>query len=135
MPADVVAIKVNPFGYPNFYSRPATVAEIIRGLNLAGVPNDNIVIYDRYTDYLAQVGYETFDGSDHHAAGCVGCNPNLCTTAIDTRVPLVHVTIDNTTNIYRDTGLLLSTGGVDRAGCPNTGTRNDESEQWQQINT
>ena len=57
-PNDVVAIKVNPFGWPNFYSRPATVAEIIRGLNLVGIPNQNIVIYDRYADYLAQVGYD-----------------------------------------------------------------------------
>jgi uncharacterized protein (DUF362 family) len=58
-PSDVVAIKVNPFGYPKFYSRPETVSEIIRGLNMAGVSNGNIIIYDRYTDYLAQVGYES----------------------------------------------------------------------------
>jgi uncharacterized protein (DUF362 family) len=58
-PADVVAIKVNPFGYPKFYSHPETVASIIRGLNLVGIPNQNIIIYDRYTDFLAQVGYDT----------------------------------------------------------------------------
>ena len=84
---------------------------------------------------LAQTGYENFDGSDHHTAGCYGCNPNLCTTAVDSRVPVVHVTVGTTTSDYRDTGLLLSTGGVDRAGCPYTGTRNDESEQWQPIST
>ncbi len=56
-PSDVVAIKVNPFGYPSFFSQIATVAEVIRGLNLAGVTNANIIVYDRYTDYLAQVGY------------------------------------------------------------------------------
>ena len=84
---------------------------------------------------LAQTGYENFDGSDHHAAGCYGCNPNLCTTAVDHSVPVVHVTVGTTMSDYRDTGLLLSTGGVDRAGCPYTGTRNDESEQWQPIST
>jgi uncharacterized protein (DUF362 family) len=57
-PDDVVAIKVNPFGYPNFYSHPETVASIMRGLNLVGIPNENVVVYDRYTEYLAQVGYD-----------------------------------------------------------------------------
>ena len=82
---------------------------------------------------LAQTGYENFDGSDHHAAGCYGCNPNLCTTAIDRSVPIVHVTVGVAKTDFRDTGLLLSTGGVDRAGCPYTGTRNDESEPWQTM--
>ena len=82
---------------------------------------------------LAQTGYENFDGSDHHAAGCYGCNPNLCTTAIDRSVPIVHVTVGVAETDFRDTGLLLSTGGVDRAGCPYTGTRNDESEPWQTM--
>jgi uncharacterized protein (DUF362 family) len=58
-PDDVVAIKVNPFGYPKFYSHPETVASILRGLNLVGIPNENVIIYDRYTDFLAQVGYDT----------------------------------------------------------------------------
>jgi hypothetical protein len=58
-PSDVVAIKVNPFGYPKFYSQPATVAEIVRGLNLAGIKNENMIVYDRYTEYLEQVDYPT----------------------------------------------------------------------------
>lgn len=56
---DVVGIKVNPFGYPNTFTRIATVAEIVRGLGLAGVANENIVVFDRYADYLAQIGYPT----------------------------------------------------------------------------
>ncbi len=84
---------------------------------------------------LAQTGYENFDGSDHHTAGCYGCNPNLCTTAIDRSVPIVHVTVGIARTDFRDTGLLLSTGGVDRAGCPYTGTRNDESEPWRTVST
>ena len=57
-PTDVVAIKVNPFGWPKVYTQPATVAEIVRGLGLAGVPPKNVIVYDRYGDYLAQVGYD-----------------------------------------------------------------------------
>lgn len=56
-PADVVGIKVNPFGYPKFFSQIATVSEIVRGLGLAGVTPDRVVIFDRYTEYLADVGY------------------------------------------------------------------------------
>lgn len=56
-PSDVVGIKVNPFGYPKFFSQIATVTEVIKGLNLAGVPNANIIIFDRYTDMLSVVGY------------------------------------------------------------------------------
>ena len=84
---------------------------------------------------LAQTGFENFDGSDHHKAGCYGCDPKLCTTAIDTSVPTIAITIGSTTTTFHDTALLLSTGGVDRAGCPYTGTRNDESEAWQVVPT
>lgn len=56
-PGDVVLLKVNPFGWPKVFTRPETVAEIVRGLGLAGVTAANIVVYDRYTDYLAQPGY------------------------------------------------------------------------------
>ncbi len=84
---------------------------------------------------LAQTGFENFDGSDHHKAGCYGCDPKLCTTSVDTSVPTIAITIGSTTTTYHDTGLILSTGGVDRAGCPYTGTRNDESEPWQVVPT
>ncbi len=56
--SDVVVVKVNPFGYPKTYTRAETVAEIVRGLGLVGVPPKNVIVYDRYTEYLAQVGYD-----------------------------------------------------------------------------
>jgi hypothetical protein len=56
-PTDVVGIKVSPVGYPSVYSHAATVNAIIHGLNLAGVTNDKIVVFDRYKDYLDSVGY------------------------------------------------------------------------------
>jgi len=82
---------------------------------------------------LAQVGYETFDGSDHHKAGCIGCDPGLCTTGIDTSVPTITVKVGTVTSTFHDTELILSTGGVDKAGCPYDGTRKDESEPWQVV--
>lgn len=56
-PCDVVGIKVSPVGYPKVFSQVATVNEIIRGLNLAGVPNTSIIVFDRYKDYLDAIGY------------------------------------------------------------------------------
>jgi hypothetical protein len=82
---------------------------------------------------LAQTGFENFGGSDHHKAGRPGGDPNLCNTAIDRSVPTITITIGSTSTMYHDTALLLSTGGVDRAGCPYTGKRNDESEAWQVV--
>lgn len=58
-PDDVVAIKVNPFGYPKFFTQVATVSAIVDGLMGAGVDPKNIVIYDRYAVYLDQVDYLT----------------------------------------------------------------------------
>jgi len=83
---------------------------------------------------LAQTGFENFDGSDTNPAGCYGCNPNLCTTQVQSTIPVVHVTMNGTTTNYYDTGQISNTHGVDMAGCPDTGgTRNDESQVWTQI--
>ena len=82
---------------------------------------------------LAQQGFETFDGSDLNPAGCFGCDPSLCMTAVSSTIPVVHVAIGGTTMNFTDTAPVLNTHGVDSAGCPDTGTRNDESEQWQQL--
>src|SRR5439155_6152890 len=82
---------------------------------------------------MAQTGYENFDGSDTNPAGCYGCNPNLCTTQVQSTVPVVHVTMGGTTTNYYDTGQISNPHGVDMAGCPYTGTRNDESQVWAQI--
>ena len=69
---------------------------------------------------LAQTGFENFDGSDTNPAGCYGCNPNLCTTQVQSTVPVVHVTMNGTTTNYYDTGQISNTHGVDMAGCPDT---------------
>jgi hypothetical protein len=82
---------------------------------------------------LAQMGYETFDGSDDNTAGCFSCDPALCTTSVSSTVPIINVTVAGVKNQYFDQGQILNTGGVDSAGCPYTGKRSDESEPWTAV--
>lgn len=81
-----------------------------------------------------QTAFENFDASDSNSAGCYGCtNRDRCTTKVSTTIPVVHVTVDGVTRNYRDSRQILNTHGVDRAGCPFDGIRNDESEGWQPL--
>ena len=54
-PSDVVGIKINPSGAPACCSSPEIVREIISGVQSAGVPAGNIVVYDRY-EYEIDIG-------------------------------------------------------------------------------
>jgi len=83
---------------------------------------------------VAQTAYANFDGSDLNPAGCYGCNSKLCQTSVSSTVPVVHVTVDGKTYDFADTGQVLNTHGVDSAGCPATGQRNDESIGWRLLN-
>jgi hypothetical protein len=56
-PKDVVGVKVCPVGRPLSISQPETILEVIRGLNLAGVPNERIVVFNRYRDEAEECGY------------------------------------------------------------------------------
>jgi uncharacterized protein (DUF362 family) len=49
---DVVGIKINPSGAPACCSSPEIVREIISGVQSAGVPARNIIVYDRYADEM-----------------------------------------------------------------------------------
>ena len=82
---------------------------------------------------LAQTALENFDGSDTNPAGCYSCSPNDCLNKVQSTVPVVHVTVAATTTNYYDNEQVLNTRGVDAAGCPYTGTRNDESHAWQRV--
>jgi PKD repeat protein len=86
-----------------------------------------------WTLVAAQTAFENFDGSDDNPAGCYGCSADTCTTEVQSTIPVVHVTVDGVTTNYPDPKQILNTHGVDSAGCPYTGTRNDESESWQQL--
>jgi len=67
------------------------------------------------------------------SAGCYSCSPEDCLNKVQSTVPVVRVTIGSTTTRYYDNQQVLNTRGVDAAGCPYTGTRNDESHAWQQV--
>jgi len=54
-PSDIVGIKINPSGAPACCSSPEIVREIIHGVQSAGVPARNIVVYDRY-EYEIDIG-------------------------------------------------------------------------------
>lgn len=56
-PADVVALKVNPSGAPTTVTSVPLVREVIRCLNQVGVPNRQIVVYDRNSNQLEVIGY------------------------------------------------------------------------------
>lgn len=57
-PGDVVLVKVCPVGKPLSITQPQTVLEVIRCLNAAGVPNKDIIVYDRYRDEFLACGYD-----------------------------------------------------------------------------
>lgn len=56
-PTDVVALKVNPSGVPGTTTSIPLLREVIRALNSVGVPNRNIVVYDRNSNQLEVNGY------------------------------------------------------------------------------
>ena len=63
-PEDVVGIKVNPIGGKLLSTKPEVVEVIINGLLRAGVPKENIIIWDRRHFQLADAGFtlERFPG-------------------------------------------------------------------------
>jgi hypothetical protein len=58
-PTDVVAIKVNPSSAPATVTSIALLREVISALNSAGVPNRNMIVYDRNSNQLEVNGYHT----------------------------------------------------------------------------
>jgi hypothetical protein len=58
-PADIVGIKINPSGAPACCSSPEIIKEIIKGLESAGVPTRNIVVFDRYAYEMDIGSYQT----------------------------------------------------------------------------
>ena len=57
--ADIVAIKVNPSSAPATVTSIALLREVIAALNGAGVPNRNLIVYDRNSNQLEVNGYHT----------------------------------------------------------------------------
>ncbi len=63
-PSDIVGIKVNPIGGKLLSTKPEVVDVIIDGLIKAGVPKQNIIIWDRRLFQLEEAGFtaERFPG-------------------------------------------------------------------------
>lgn len=57
VPTDIVALKVNPSGVPGTTTSMALVREVVRALNEVGVPNKNMIVYDRNSNQLEVNGY------------------------------------------------------------------------------
>jgi hypothetical protein len=57
-PEDVVGVKLCAVGKPLAVTQPETLREVFRGLNLAGVPNRNIILFNRYEDEAVAGGME-----------------------------------------------------------------------------
>jgi uncharacterized protein (DUF362 family) len=56
-PSDVVALKVNPSGAPGTVTSIALIREVVQALNSVGVPNKNLIVYDRNSNQLEVNGY------------------------------------------------------------------------------
>ena len=58
-PTDIVGIKVSTNGAPLFSTRPVVVQAIANGLREAGVPWENIVVWDREQELLKKAGFHS----------------------------------------------------------------------------
>jgi uncharacterized protein (DUF362 family) len=56
-PDDIVGIKVNALGGKPIATHPVVVDAIITGLKRAGIPENNLIVWDRLTDELQKAGY------------------------------------------------------------------------------
>jgi uncharacterized protein (DUF362 family) len=62
-PSDVVGLKVSTSGAPLFSTHPEVVQAIVSGLEEAGVPARNIIVFDRNPDLLREAGFTSRTGA------------------------------------------------------------------------
>ena len=55
---DVVGLKVCPVGGPNLCSDETVLRQVIAGLNEAGVPNRDIIVFNRYATEVIETGID-----------------------------------------------------------------------------
>lgn len=67
--SDIVAIKVNPSGVPGTTTSIPLLREVIQGLNSAGVPSKQIIVYDRNSNQLEVNGYHVLVPSGVRVVG------------------------------------------------------------------
>jgi uncharacterized protein (DUF362 family) len=110
-PKDVVGVKINPSGAPACCSSPEIVREVIAGIKSAGVPDENILIYDRYSNEIEAGSYHTLlpvgiriVGIEHRAFDLSGYDMNVYCQACffeewETRSYLARVVSQTVTKI------------------------------------
>src|SRR3990172_5783282 len=72
-PEDVVGIKINPIGGVKLSTRPEVVSAIVLGLIAAGVKENNIIIWDRFSYHLITTGFPLNQGGS--GVRCYGTEP------------------------------------------------------------
>ena len=73
-PKDVVGIKVNALGGRQIATHPKVVDAIVSGLKLAGIPEENIIVWDRLTKELKRSGYT--ENKSGNGVKCFGTDTN-----------------------------------------------------------
>ncbi|HEV3273221.1 MAG TPA: DUF362 domain-containing protein [Candidatus Methylacidiphilales bacterium] len=67
-PRDIVGIKITTAGGPGFCTHPALVRAICDGLQAAGVPPAQIIIWDKFRDKMRPAGYALRAATDGQPA-------------------------------------------------------------------
>ena len=104
-PGDIVGIKPCLVGLPKAISQHETFLEVIRGLNLAGVPNKNIVIINRYKEELDNWKFEPPAGVTMNSSAPAYDDFQVDTKGYDTRCfvefPRVMTGMDDKNPVHR----------------------------------
>ncbi len=136
-PEDVVGIKVNAMGAMgkmNCCTRPAVVAEVVEGLKLAGVDENNIIIWDKMNTLLTGAGFKintskkgvrcfgtVDDGFDDKVTYSAKTDPpgkssKYCTILTKQITKLINIPILKNNTVKGITGALVNVtlGGLDQ---------------------
>ena len=72
-PDDVVGIKLNLLGGPSMCNAECLIYALVEGLETAGVPRQNLIVWDRFVPHLIRTGWEIADDpSDLRVIGSEG---------------------------------------------------------------
>lgn len=96
-PEDIVGIKINPIGGIKLSTRPEVVNAIIRGLLAAGVKENNIIVWDRFSYHLITAGFPLNQGSS--GVRCYGTEP---TAGYDRKI--YYESLDDDFSLRQDDG-------------------------------